>query len=143
MGVWASWLPKLLADSQISQPGNLPDYHVLHPSVHRFIAWMPTDLGGLPDLLTWKSAGWQRFFPSIYTLIGITTLFWYENWYYWSALFSTTYMDHRSIEYVLNFIQGKSICSNSAYDNFSNNQFGSTHLQKNKAALYKFKNVKE
>ena len=22
------------------------------PSVHRFMAWMPTDFGGLPDLMT-------------------------------------------------------------------------------------------
>ena len=37
------------------------------PSVHRYVARMPTDFGGLPDLMTWKSAGLPCFvmvFPS-------------------------------------------------------------------------------
>ena len=37
----ASGLPKLLADAQIAQTGNPPDCHVLHPSVHRYMARMP------------------------------------------------------------------------------------------------------
>ena len=37
-------------DAQISQPGNPPDCHVLHLSVHRYMARMPTYFGGLFNL---------------------------------------------------------------------------------------------
>ena len=45
----------------ISTWASATDYHVLHSSVHRFMAWMATDVGGLPGLLTWKSAGCKCF----------------------------------------------------------------------------------
>lgn len=68
-----------MADAQISQPGNPPDCHVLHLSVHRYMARMPTDFGGLPDLMTPDC----HVFPLIYTLlIGIGDMVYVHIYYY-------------------------------------------------------------
>ena len=69
MGIRASWLPKLLADAQISQPGNPVDCHVLHLSVHR-------DIGGTDAHIFWRTTRFNdmvirridMFFPLIYTM---------------------------------------------------------------------------
>ena len=55
--------------------GGLPDFSTWEsaglpcftPSVHRYLARMPTDFGGLPDLMAWESAGLPCFFLNLHT----------------------------------------------------------------------------
>ena len=81
MGVRASWFPKLLADSQISQPGNPPDLVCTSRyggmDAHRF--WRT------PRFIDMEIRRMPMFFPLIYTLksLPIKTLYKHQllQWY--------------------------------------------------------------